>query len=301
MQLSNKRALITGSTKGITLVILGCILLFVLPLLHAAGPAKQRSWMTPSELPQRPVFLLECGGVSIGTCPIAVVWADGQIMWKANCDGPICPCGWVATQVNLSSGGAGDVIRGFRASGYRRSGIDPALVEAACQRLETLGIFDDHGFDSLDRADRSSGYSVTCQQGLRYLDMDGLHRVVERADSGWVLEYEEARLLEPGETREAALADEPAEFMRHRFAFDVIEREVKALVMATPNVESYPLCGQLLADISALDNDVVMHRVKYDNWVVEFNKVLDERQDEIKTLGKPYSNLKKKSTFQLPE
>lgn len=84
-------------------------------------------------------------------------------------------------------------------------------------------------------------------------------------------------------------------------ATDSLLREVKALVMATPNVESYPLCGQLLADISALDNDVVMHRVKYDNWVVEFNKVLDERQDEIKTLGEPYSNLKKKSTFQLPE
>lgn len=84
-------------------------------------------------------------------------------------------------------------------------------------------------------------------------------------------------------------------------ATDSLLREVKALVMATPNVESYPLCGQLLTDISALDNDVVMHRVKYDNWVMEFNKVLDERKDEIKTLGEPYSNLKKKSTFQLPE
>ena len=84
-------------------------------------------------------------------------------------------------------------------------------------------------------------------------------------------------------------------------ATDSLLREVKALVMATPNVESYPLCGQLLTDISALDNDVVMHRVKYDHWVMEFNKVLDERQDEIKTLGEPYSNLQKKSTFQLPE
>ena len=84
-------------------------------------------------------------------------------------------------------------------------------------------------------------------------------------------------------------------------ATDSLLREVKALVLATPNVESYPLCGQLLTDINALDNDVVMHRVKYDNWVMEFNKVLDEHKDEIKTLGDPYSNLKKKSTFQLPE
>ena len=84
-------------------------------------------------------------------------------------------------------------------------------------------------------------------------------------------------------------------------ATDSLLREVKALVIATPNVESYPLCGQLLTDISALDNDVIMHRVKYDNWVMEFNKVLDEHKDEIETLGDSFSNLKKKSTFQLPE
>jgi len=84
-------------------------------------------------------------------------------------------------------------------------------------------------------------------------------------------------------------------------ATDSLLREVKALVLSTPNVENYPLCGQLLNDITALDNDVVMHRVKYDNWAMEYNKVLDERKEEIAKLDTTYLNLTKKSTFQLPE
>ncbi len=84
-------------------------------------------------------------------------------------------------------------------------------------------------------------------------------------------------------------------------ATDSLLKEVKALVLSTPNVENYPLCSELLNDISALDNDVVMHRVKYDNWAMQFNKILANHNEELKTLGKPYDNLQPKGTFQLEE
>ena len=84
-------------------------------------------------------------------------------------------------------------------------------------------------------------------------------------------------------------------------ATDSLLKEVKALVLSTPNVENYPLCSELLNDISALDNDVVMHRVKYDNWAMKLNKILADHSEELKSLGKPYDNLQPKGTFQLVE
>jgi len=84
-------------------------------------------------------------------------------------------------------------------------------------------------------------------------------------------------------------------------ATDSLLKEVKALVLSTPNVENYPLCSELLNDISALDNDVVMHRVKYDNWAMQLNKILADHSEELKSLCKPYDNLQPKGTFQLVE
>lgn len=115
-----------------------------------------------------------------------------------------------------------------------------------------------------------------------------------------------AKLLEKCQALKAKRFDETSmsnsvSIDKYDAATDSLLREVKALVMSTPNVENYPLCGQLLNDITALDNDVVMHRVKYDNWAMEYNKVLDERKEEIAKLGATYANLPKKSTFQLPE
>lgn len=82
-------------------------------------------------------------------------------------------------------------------------------------------------------------------------------------------------------------------------ATDSLLKQVKALVISTPNVENYPLCGELLNDISALDNDVVMHRVKYDNWAMQYNTILEQHNEELKSLGKPYADLQPKGTFQL--
>ncbi|MBC7390427.1 MAG: hypothetical protein H7329_14520 [Opitutaceae bacterium] len=88
---------------------------------------------------------------------------------------------------------------------------------------------------------------------------------------------------------------------KYDIATDSLLKEVKALVLSTPNVENYPLCSELLNDISALDNDVVMHRVKYDNWAMQFNKILADHNEELKSLGQPYDNLHPKGTFQLVE
>ena len=88
---------------------------------------------------------------------------------------------------------------------------------------------------------------------------------------------------------------------QYDIATDSLLKQVKALVLSTPNVENYPLCSELLNDINALDNDVVMHRVKYDNWAMEYNKILQNHSEELKAMENTYDSLKPKGTFQLSE
>ena len=82
-------------------------------------------------------------------------------------------------------------------------------------------------------------------------------------------------------------------------ATDSLLKEVKLLVLSIPNVENYPLCGDLLNDITALDNDVVLHRVKYDAWAMQYNQIIDEQREAIAQMGSQYANLKKMGLFQL--
>ena len=88
---------------------------------------------------------------------------------------------------------------------------------------------------------------------------------------------------------------------KYDIATDSLLKDVKTLVLSTPNVENYPLCSELLNDISALDNDVVIHRVKYDNWAMQYNSILKDHSEELKAMGNPYDSLKTKGTFQLVE
>ncbi len=80
---------------------------------------------------------------------------------------------------------------------------------------------------------------------------------------------------------------------------DSLLSAVKVFVVATPNVENYPLVNDLLKDITALENDVVTHRVVYDSWVQRYNQLLDEQKDALASFGEPYASLKKKGMFQL--
>jgi len=84
-------------------------------------------------------------------------------------------------------------------------------------------------------------------------------------------------------------------------ATDHLLKEVKKLVLSTPNVENYPLCSELLSDISALDNDVIMHRVRYDGWAQDYNQLLIEQKDSLAKMGGAYARLQKKSLFQLEQ
>ena len=82
-------------------------------------------------------------------------------------------------------------------------------------------------------------------------------------------------------------------------ATDSLLKEVKQLVITTPDIENYPLCNELINDITKLDNDVVMQRVKYDNWAMQYNNLITQHKEELKALGKNENELQEKSTFQL--
>jgi hypothetical protein len=82
-------------------------------------------------------------------------------------------------------------------------------------------------------------------------------------------------------------------------ATDSLLKELKTFVISSPNVENYPLCSELLNDITALDNDVIMHRVKYDGWAKQYNALLDDQKEVLAKMGPEYANLKKMGLFQL--
>lgn len=84
-------------------------------------------------------------------------------------------------------------------------------------------------------------------------------------------------------------------------ATDSLWRAVSALVIATPNVENYPLCAELVNDITTLDNNVVVRRIAYDKWASEYNRMLSEQKVTLEKLGPPYSELQKKGMFQLEQ
>lgn len=100
-------------------------------------------------------------------------------------------------------------------------------------------------------------------------------------------------------TRESIL--ESSNIDKYDAATDSLLRSIKALVLATPNVENYPLCNELLNDIYNLDGNVVKQRVNYDQWALEYNHLLESQKDALQQLGGKYATLPKMGVFQLEQ
>jgi hypothetical protein len=88
---------------------------------------------------------------------------------------------------------------------------------------------------------------------------------------------------------------------RYDAATDSLLKAVTALVVSTPNVENYPLCGQLMSEITALDNNVVMQRIKHDGFAQQYNQVLTEQKETLQKMGPSFAELKPKSYFSLEQ
>lgn len=82
-------------------------------------------------------------------------------------------------------------------------------------------------------------------------------------------------------------------------ATDSLIKGVNALVIGTPNIESYPLAQELTGDIIRLDNNVVVKRIAYDKWAMRYNKLIEEQKPSLEKLGPEYTKLSKKGVFQL--
>ncbi len=78
-------------------------------------------------------------------------------------------------------------------------------------------------------------------------------------------------------------------------------RSVYQLAAATPNVERYPLVNELIGDINALDNQVVVYRANYDRWAKKYNAYLDAKIDEVKAKYPDSTGIKPLGLFELQE
>lgn len=116
----------------------------------------------------------------------------------------------------------------------------------------------------------------------------------------------QAKLIEKCKALKAKRFDESTFLVsinidKYDAATDSLWRETNALVVATPDVENYPLCAELVNDITELDNNVVVRRIAYDKWASEYNRMLAEQKITLEKLGPPYSELQKKGLFQLEQ
>lgn len=80
---------------------------------------------------------------------------------------------------------------------------------------------------------------------------------------------------------------------------DLIKETFK-LVSETPEMESHTITKTLQDDIMKADNELVQHRIHYDNWAKDYNRLIRENRTSLQEMGEPYSSLKEKPLFELP-
>ena len=66
-----------------------------------------------------------------------------------------------------------------------------------------------------------------------------------------------------------------------------------------PRFESTPLMGELIDDISAKNNFILMHRIHYDNWVKELNAFKENNREKLLSNDEPIE-MDKMPLFELP-
>lgn len=53
-----------------------------------------------------------------------------------------------------------------------------------------------------------------------------------------------------------------------------LKTEIVQFALEHPDIEKYPLMGELIEDIEAADQQILFHRVQYDNYVRDYNHFL---------------------------
>jgi len=64
-------------------------------------------------------------------------------------------------------------------------------------------------------------------------------------------------------------------------ATDSIVKGVFRLVKTTPSIAQYPMAVNLMEEIIAADNNVVIYRVKYDNWAKTYNIFVNRNKEKL--------------------
>ena len=72
-------------------------------------------------------------------------------------------------------------------------------------------------------------------------------------------------------------------------ATDSLVKGVFRLVKSTPSIDQYPTAINLMGEIIDADNQVVLYRVKYDNWAKTYNGFVQQHKDKLakKNIGNP--------------
>jgi hypothetical protein len=94
---------------------------------------------------------------------------------------------------------------------------------------------------------------------------------------------------------------EPDNIDKYDRSTDTLLRSVYQLAAATPNVERYPLVNELIGDINALDNQVVVYRANYDRWAKKYNAYLEVKVDEVNAKYPDSTGIKPLGLFELQE
>lgn len=67
-----------------------------------------------------------------------------------------------------------------------------------------------------------------------------------------------------------------------------------------PDIEKYPLAGQLIDSIQSADQRVILHRVKYDNYARDYNSFLETNREFVRKIDTTGLH-QKRPLFQLEE
>ena len=75
--------------------------------------------------------------------------------------------------------------------------------------------------------------------------------------------------------------------------------QIFAFARSHPRFESIPIMAELIEDINARNNYILMHRIHYDNWVKELNEFKKNNKDAILS-GDASIDVEEMPLFQLP-
>ncbi len=87
---------------------------------------------------------------------------------------------------------------------------------------------------------------------------------------------------------------------RYDSASTAVKNEILQFAAEHPDVEQYPLIGQLADSIEASDQRVLFHRVRYDNFAKDYNHFLEGNREFVRKVDTTGLH-KKRTLFQLGE